>query len=381
MKKQALILGTGFAMFSMFFGSGNLVFPVLVGQQSNGHFAFASLGIFLTGVLVPFLGAIAMLLFKGKTEEFFGVIGKKASFIIPLFALSLMGPFGVLARCITVAHGSYAQLFPQVSLPMFSFAFCTIVFFATIKKSRVVTLLGGILTPILLLSLLLIAYQGLLQAELPPMEAEAGFNAFKNGIFQGYQTMDLLAAFFFSTFVLQHIQSRMSAELTTSTQLFKLALSSSLIGMTILSFVYFLLVMLGATYANQLSSIAPEKMLGFIANLALGTQGSLVVCIAIVVACFTTGVVLSSLFADFIKKEISCDKLSFPLSSIITLVVAFSVSTLEFQGIASFICPILETIYPALIVLTVLNLANKLRGTKVSKWPIALALFFRILAS
>ena len=147
------------------------------------------------------------------------------------------------------------------------------------------------------------------------------------------------------------------------------------------SFIYFLLVLLGAAYANQLSGVSPERMLGFIAEHALGPQGSLVVCAAVVTACFTTGVVLSSLFADFIKKEICQDKLNPKLSSIITLSIAFGISTLEFSGIARFIAPILTTIYPALIVLTFLNLGNKIRGIKVVRWPIALALFFRLLTS
>src|SRR5579872_2320269 len=106
MKNKTLIISTGLAMFSMFFGSGNLVFPLVVGQTSEGHFGFAAIGILITGVLVPFLGILAMLLFNGSSKDFFGRLGNPAVFWFPLIALSLMGPFGVLARCITVAHGS-----------------------------------------------------------------------------------------------------------------------------------------------------------------------------------------------------------------------------------------------------------------------------------
>src|SRR5262245_8338583 len=107
MKNKLLIISTGFALFSMFFGSGNLVFPLVVGKESGGHYLLATLGIFLTGVVVPFLGVIAMMLYKGDNQKFFGSMGKPATFWFPLIALSLMGPFGVLARCITVAHGSF----------------------------------------------------------------------------------------------------------------------------------------------------------------------------------------------------------------------------------------------------------------------------------
>jgi LIVCS family branched-chain amino acid:cation transporter len=67
MVKKNIILSTGLAMFSMFFGSGNLVFPLLVGQMSSGHYLSATLGILLTGVLVPFLGILAMILFNGDS--------------------------------------------------------------------------------------------------------------------------------------------------------------------------------------------------------------------------------------------------------------------------------------------------------------------------
>src|SRR5690349_22076848 len=94
MKKQLLIISTGFALFSMFFGSGNLVFPISVGVESQGHYLLGSLGILLTGVIVPFLGVLGMMLFKGDIMHFFSCFGKKGTFIFSLIALSLMGPFG-----------------------------------------------------------------------------------------------------------------------------------------------------------------------------------------------------------------------------------------------------------------------------------------------
>ncbi|MCH1429888.1 MAG: branched-chain amino acid transport system II carrier protein [Chlamydiales bacterium] len=374
------ILSTGFAMFSMFFGSGNLVFPVMVGQLSEGHYNLAALGIFLTGVLVPFLGAITMLLFQGQSDDFFKVLGKKVGFLIPLFTLSLLGPFGVLARCTTVAYGSFVKIFPDVGLYTFSAFFCMLVFFSIIRKSRIVTLVGTVLTPILLLSLLLIAYFGLQGAEFSAPTPDFSGEAFTHGIFQGYQTMDLLAAFFFSSFILQHIRKK-EPKLQDKKQLFTAALSASMVGMGILSFVYYLLVLLGACYADKLVSIAPEQMLGFIAENALGPYGLWLVCIAVVVACFTTAIVLTSLFADFIKSRVCMDKISSPVAISTTLLITFLVSSLEFSGIASIIAPILETVYPALIMLTLLNLLNKLQGVKVAKWPIFLALLFRAFAT
>lgn len=361
----------------MFFGSGNLVFPLVVGGASEGHFGLATLGILLTGVLVPFLGILAMLLFNGNSNEFFGRLGKPAIFWFPLIALSLMGPFGVLARCITVAHGAFKLLLPNTELWLFSILSCAVIFLLTIRKNKIVPLLGVILTPFLLLSLAAIAMFGLQSAELPAPSPNGGWSSFKNGIFQGYQTMDLLAAFFFSAFVIKHLKERHAAE--DGAHSLPIFFKSSLIGAGLLSIIYFALVLLGAIYAPQLALIEPQEMLGFVAQASLGSWAAPIVCCAVVLACITTAIVLASLFADFLKKEVTKDRINHSTALITTLLIAFFISTLEFSGIARFLGPILEAVYPALIVLTVLSIFHKLWGWTTVRLPIAIAFLAKLL--
>jgi branched-chain amino acid:cation transporter, LIVCS family len=99
-----------------------------------------------------------------------------------------------------------------------------------------------------------------------------------------------------------------------------------------------------------------------------------------VLACFTTAVVLTSLFAEFLQVNICKNKISEPWAMIITLALTFFVSTLAFSGIALFLTPILETIYPALIVLTAMGIAHKLWKTPIYRWVVA-ATFIITLAS
>ncbi len=376
MKKYYLVLSTGFAMFCMFFGSGNLVFPLVVGQESHGHFALAAFGIFLTGVVVPFLGVLGMMLFQGNTNDFFRPFGKSATFWFPLLALSLMGPFGVLARCITVAHGSLMRLIPNLPLTITSIAFCILIFLLTLKKNRIVPTLGLILTPFLLISLMAIVILGFKNAELPLPTGDA-FEAFQNGILQGYQTMDLLAAFFFSTFIIRHLESHAQAKLNTSS-LIKVFLKSALVGGGLLASVYIALVFLASMYSSSLIDVAPEQMLGAIADQVLGKLASPIVCTAVVLACLTTAIVLAVLFADFLQKEVTSDKISNKQAMLVTLTIAFFISTLEFAGIAKFLGPIMELIYPALITLTLVNIGHKLWGIKNTPWPAAATLLAKL---
>lgn len=357
MKKNWVILSIGFALFSMFFGSGNLVFPILVGQESGGHTFLASLGIFLTGVLVPFLGVFGMMLYEGDIQSFFSFFGRKGTFWFSLCSLALMGPFGVLARCLTVAHGAWQHLFPQAALIPTSLTLCFLIFFLALNKNRIIKVLGTYLTPFLLLSIAAIAFFGLQMEPLADTVPAFSFAAFKNGFFQGYQTMDLLAAFFFSTFVIRHLRSG------AQEGSMKLFAQAALVGGGLLGFAYVALVCLGWIYSPMLAACPPQEMLGRIATASLGPMAAPCICAAVVLACLTTAIVLASLFADFLRKDILRERIGNEWALAITLAISFLVSTLEFSGIARFIGPILETIYPALIVLTLINIGRKRAAT------------------
>ena len=363
MKSKWFVVSTGFALFSMFFGSGNLVFPITVGQESEGHYLLAALGILFTGVVVPFLGVLGMTLYKGDIYSFFSCLGRKGTFVFSFLALALMGPFGVLARCITVAYGALLLLLPNISLPLTSFFMCIVIYFLAANKNKIVTRLGTVLTPFLLLAIAVIAFFGLNQGTLPEATTSSGWNALKNGFFQGYQTMDLLAAFFFSQFIIKQFHSTRSPN-DGESFLFKQFYNSSLIGAGILSSVYFALVLLGWTYAPLLLHTPPQEMLGVIAMESLGSVAAPCVCLAVLFACLTTAIVLASLFADFLRSEVTQDKMGNKQALLLTLGIGFVVSTFDFAGIASFLGPVLETVYPALIALTFVNIANKLLGIR-----------------
>lgn len=383
MQNRWLTLMTGFALFSMFFGSGNLVFPITVGQESGGYYLLAAFGIILTGVLVPFMGVLGMMLYNGDIYSFFQSFGKKGTFIFSFLALALMGPFGVLARCLTVAHGALLLLFPNISLPLASFLMCLVIFALAVKKNKIVSVLGSVLTPFLLISIAAIAFFGLTTEHSVTPDLNVGkWMSLKNGFFQGYQTMDLLASFFFSQFIITHLRNKTSESENASSAVNSSTLNvfykSSLIGAGILSTVYFALVVLGWEFSSQLAGTPPQEMLAIIAMESLGSLAAPCVCLAVMFACLTTAIVLASLFADFLQKEVSKEKLSNPLALIITLAIGFSVSTLEFAGIAKFLGPILEAVYPALIVLTAVNIMGKFYGVKANHWPFTLTIVAKL---
>ena len=162
------VLVYGFSIFSMFFGSGNLVFPLQIGVETGNRWLIGFLGLFLTGIILPFLGLFVVKLHKGSYADFFGDAGTLARWLLPLFTLSLLGAFGVVPRCIAVAYGGIEHIFPNTSLQLFSMLFCVLCFVMCLSDRIMITLLGKWLTPILLLCLTILIVVGVVKAPTLP---------------------------------------------------------------------------------------------------------------------------------------------------------------------------------------------------------------------
>ncbi|MBX9620484.1 MAG: branched-chain amino acid transport system II carrier protein [Alphaproteobacteria bacterium] len=356
MKKVMGVLTGGFAIFAMFFGAGNLIFPLEAGKLATSSFFPAFSGLALTGILVPLLGLIATLIYNGNYQDFFDRFGKIPAFLLILFLLLLMGPFGALPRCLTVAFGSFSMLFPDFPLMGFSFIMTGAVFLLCLNENQVVPLMGAILAPAKIISVGLILLFGLLFATTPETGTIATSAAFEDGISKGYQMMDLLASFFFATVIVRHFQVNFNVE--TNGSPFWLSLYAILIGSGLLLIIYFALIYLGATFANDLDQNAPEQFLSVIAYLTLGNFGGNLVSVAIILSCLTTVIALTTVFSDYLFEHIFKKRLQRLYCLILTCIVTFCMSNLGFRGIVSLLTPILSYLYPLLIGLTLLNITT-----------------------
>ena len=62
-KKNMVVIS--FMLFSLFFGSGNLIFSPFLGQNAGEHTFTAMAGFLLTAVVLPVLGVIVVARFDG----------------------------------------------------------------------------------------------------------------------------------------------------------------------------------------------------------------------------------------------------------------------------------------------------------------------------
>lgn len=364
-------IATGLAIFSMFFGAGNVVFPLALGQFAKDNAIFAILGLMVTAVGVPFIGLISMTLFNGNYVNFFERIGKVPGFIVASCIMALIGPFGATPRCIALSYSTVSMYFPGIPVPVFSALACLIIFLFTYKKNKIVDVIGYILTPFFLISVAIIIIKGFWMsgAQAPVSDLDSGF-VFLNGFMEGYQTMDLVGAFFFSSVVISCLEpEKQPHDHKNYKQMIFLTLKASVIGISLLGIIYFGFCYVASFFSDQLIGVGKDQLLGSLALQILGSSAAIVAIIAVALACLTTAIALAAVFAEFLHNDVTKGKLNYIPSLIITLVITFFISTLEFSGIAAFLVPILQICYPALIVLSLLNIAFKLWHFKPVKWP------------
>lgn len=381
MKKKTLLYG--FSIFAMFFGSGNLVYPLQVGVEDPSNWLYGYLGFFCSGIILPFCGVFVIKLYKGDYNAFFAEAGGIAKVAIPLVTLSLLGSFGVIPRCITVAHGGFEYAYPHTSLVLFSIMFCGLCYIFCLKDQIMFKILGQVLTPILLGFLVLLIVVGVFDAVSNPDiylsylehskvitssllskdENHSAIDVFFSGFVIGYNTMDLLAAYFFSALIFKEIEKIIPEQVGKS--VIKAALKPSVIGMLMLALVYFGFVYLGATYSYLVKGVSAEMILPAISTSVLGRYGSLIISIIIIFACLTTAVALSQIYAKYLCKLFKVKDKNYPGVLAAITIISFFVSTLDFSGIAAILGPVLSICYPALIMLTLMSII--VSGHKVMK--------------
>lgn len=368
MQRYLMTLIFGFAIFKMFFGSGNLIFPLQLGQQASNQWMFGFLGLLCTGIVLPFLGLFVIKLHRGSFEDFFGQAGQVARIALPLFTLSLLGAFGVVPRCITVAHGGITPLFSNISLAWFSIVFCAACYMICLKDKWIISFLGKWIGPLLLCFLAVLFILGFINAPVLELGTLGQNEAFQLGFFRGYQTMDLFAAFFFSALIFKQIQERMGPDVDNVT-LIKATLKPSIIGASILGAIYFGFTYLGAHYQNISAQVAPELILPTIAGHLLGDNAAFIIGVIMIFSCLTTAVALNNIYARYLCSLLKIKESYFPLMLLATTLVSFMISLFDFKGIAAFLSPLLEISYPSLIILTFLSIFTKgYRKLKISSF-------------
>ncbi len=354
-KKKDVIL-TGFALFAMLFGAGNLIFPPMVGYVVGDKWVSAAAGFFITGIGFPLLAILSSALAGKELDDFADKVSPLFSKIFNVVLILAIGPFLAIPR--TGATAFELMLLPHVdgNNEMYKYGFLAcyfiIVFLFSIKANAVIERIGKILTPILLIILAVIVVKGVFFPMGEPAAKEIS-NTFRYGFYNGYQTMDTLAAIIFSSIILKAIRN---GRTLTAKQEMSFLSNSSMIAVCGLSIVYGGLLYIGATSYGVLHSTGTTQLLTDIVNKLLGKEGNLALGICVAGACLTTAIGLTATVGDYFSGLL---KVSYEKIVIGTVILSFIFAGFGVDAIVKVSAPILTFLYPIAIVLIVLNCFKK----------------------
>ncbi|MBU5454772.1 branched-chain amino acid transport system II carrier protein [Caproiciproducens sp. MSJ-32] len=352
--KDTIVIG--FALFSMFFGAGNLIFPAFLGNKVGSQFLAAIIGFIITGVGLPFLAITACSMGDGTFDSISNRIGKRFSTILTILLFMAIGPMLAIPRtAATTFELAITPFFPNIPPIVAMIIYFLINIFFVFKSSSVIDTLGKYLTPTLIILLGFIIIKGLL-IPIDKIVSTNAVNVFSSSLLEGYQTMDAIAALLFAGIITKSLKSKGYRNKEMSSMLFK---SSAVAGIG-LAFVYGGLTYIGAQTVNLTSeSLGKTEILILISKSILGNLGPILIGTAMGLACLTTSIGLLSSGAEFFEK-VSKGKLNYKLNVIIISIVSLVIATLGVDKIIVLSVPILNVLYPVAVTLIVTSFLNNL---------------------
>jgi len=370
---QSGVWTVGLAIFSMLFGAGNIIYPIKCGVLTGSQNYIGITGFILTGVILPIIGLIAMILFDGNYKRFFNRIGKIPGAFAILYCMLILGPLIAMPRCITVPFEMLKPFMPGISLPIFSILFAATTFAMTYKESKILSLLGNIISPMLLTSLAIIAGKGLLQARYITEQSVATSTIFLEQLTYGFQTLDLLGALFFAYIVLRILKSNNQSKQIKVKNLAMISLKSGVIAGILLMTVYVAFSYLGAYYAYLVNpDMNGAEMFRIISLHILNHYSMFVIMMAVLMACLSTITALAAVFAEYLHHDICHKKLNYGICLSITMIITTIISNFGLSNILHYSGPIIDFGYPIITVITLCNLAHVLVGFQWIKIPVAM---------
>ena len=351
-------------LFGLFFGAGNLIFPVSLGQNAGASVVVSSIGFIITGVGFTSLAVIACERSKAKSlVEMLSPYGKTYAFIFTSLLLLTIGPMFALPRTATVPYEvAIHALFPEVNhtvgLALFSGIFFGLAYIMALKPNKINVFVGKVINPLFLtcLAVFFVVFIFNSMGGYSNFEAMGGYtsNAFLQGFEDGYQTMDVLAALIFS-FVIIGVNSESKS---SNSMKHKDIIIASLFAGLMMAFIYTVLALIGASSLNQMGiAVNGGVALGQIFNFYFGNFGSFFLSITITLACLKTAIGLITSCSNFFMNYSS--KLNYNRTVTLVTLLAFIVSNFGLNAIIQLALPVLKFLYPLAIMHVFMNLMYK----------------------
>lgn len=367
---------SGLALFAIFFGAGNLILPPYMGLNAGQNWIWAWIGFCLSGPGLTFLGMVAMAQNQGDTNLFAGKVGHIFSILLGSVIILCIGPLMSVPRtAATTFEVSILPFFPNFSRVIFSVIFFGITLFFAINESKAIDIIGTYMTPVLLIILFFIILKGILTPISPT--SIVGKNQFSMGFLEGYHTMDSLTPMVLAGIIISNFRDK---GIKSKEDLTQHTIYAESIAATGLILVYGGLTYLGAKSFSMVSpNLGRTQLLNAIVYHFLGSSGNIALGLAVALACLTTSIGLTTAIGSFFS-DVTNNRIKYKYIVIVSVVVSSLLSIIGVEAILKFSFPILVSVYPVVIVLTILNLFDKfIKNDLVYKVTIYFTLFASII--
>lgn len=364
-------------LFGLFFGAGNLIFPVSMGQLAGRAVWQASAGFLLTGVGLPLLGVAALGVSRSSgLFELSSKVSRRYGLFFTCLLYLTIGPFFAIPRCATVpfAVGVAPMLGKGASaapLALFSLLFFAAVLGFSLWPGKILTWVGKILNPLFLVFLGALIITALVSPAGSPSAIEPSgayaSSPFFTGFLEGYNTMDALAGLAFGIIVVNVIRG---LGVTEPGAVAVNTVRAGVFSSALMGIIYLAITLVGAQSRGKYPASANGgEALAVIANHYFGRAGALILALIVTFACLKTAVGLitscSETFTALFPKGPG-----YRFWAVTFCLVSLLIANLGLSAIIAWSLPMLMFLYPLAITLMLLSLFSRWFGGagEVYRW-------------
>ena len=369
----------GSLLFGLFFGAGNLIFPLELGQRAGANIYLVIIGFLLSAVSLPILAVVATA--ASDSESLFDlskIAGNKFAYFFTSILYLTIGPGFAIPRTASTTYevifeGS-GRFYNQWGLLIFSLVFFSLALYLSLKQANLLDTIGKYMTPsfLILLSVLL------LMCIIRPMggvgdgrvHPKYEVSPLAIGFVDGYNTLDAPAGLAFAIIIISNIKKlgvREGKDMARET------VKSGVVCLLAMSIIYTGLALMGSQAASILNNYENGAVvLSQIANHYLGRLGHSLLSIIVFIACLKTAIGLISATSEMFNEMLK-DKISYKSLCIIFTVISFLIANLGLEKIISLSLPVLMFIYPLSIVLIILSISSIFMEKRVFVYKASLA--------
>ncbi|MFD1472819.1 branched-chain amino acid transport system II carrier protein [Companilactobacillus mishanensis] len=376
------LLFIGSMLFGLFFGAGNLIFPVFLGQQAGSNVWLAIIGLLITGIGLPLLGVAGLGLTESASVfDLAGKVNKTYAYIFTVLLYLIIGPLFATPRLATTSFQMGLDPFVSDGMSKIVLAIFSILFFAASwwfarKPSKIMTYVGKWLTPIFLILLGLL----IIVAFVKPMGGfhgtpQGGYaqSPVLSGFTEGYNTMDALASLAFGVVVIDGIRL---LGITDPKAIAKDTIKAGTISVVLMGIIYTLLALLGTMSLGQFKLAANGGItLAQVFNYYFGDFGNILLALIVIVACLKTSIGLITAFGEAMHEMFP--KISYQVLIAIASILPCVFANVGLTNLIQYSTPALMFIYPLAITLIILAILSPFIGS--SKWIFGMTTLFTLI--